>query len=76
MGLAKVVNKGNGKVVLVHQLGMDGVPYAEDVTIENQQGVPESRNDWLAKLDGKIGTVSYSFTPADPQPEGLLFPEV
>lgn len=75
MGYSKVVNQGNGKVVFVHQLNGDGSAYAEDVTVENQPGVSELRNEHLAKLDGKIGVVSYSFSLVDPQPEGLLFPE-
>ena len=72
MGLCKVV-ASEGKVRFVHQLNSDGTPYAEDVTIEAQEGVPASRVDWADK-DGQIGTISWSFTPY-PTATGLLFPE-
>jgi hypothetical protein len=75
MGYSKVVNKGNGKVVIVHQLDQDGKPYAEDVTVEVQAGVDPHRVAGLASLDGKIGYLSYQFSPASPQPENIKFPE-
>lgn len=74
MGLCKVVAT-SGKVVFVHQLNQDGTPYAEDVTIEAQPGVPASRVDW-SKFNGQVGTIGWSFSPYTTVPEGLLFPEV
>jgi hypothetical protein len=74
MGYCKVVDKGNGKVVFVHQLGMDGEPYAEDVTIEAQKGVPPTRVDW-SKQDGQVGTISWSFTPTTGDTSSIKFPE-
>lgn len=74
MGLSKVVAKADGKVVFVHQLDQDGKPYAEDVTIEAQEGVAAGRVDWTAK-DGQIGVISWSFNAYDIAPEGLKFPE-
>ncbi len=75
MGLSKIVNKGN-KIVFVHQLGQDGKPYAENIIIELQPGVPESRNEYWATMDGKIGVVSVSFTKYDQVFSDLQFPEV
>jgi len=74
MGYCKV-KSSNGKVVFVHQLNQDGTPYAEDVTIEAQKGVPASRVDWSDK-DGQIGTISWSFSPTTGlDPAGFKFPE-
>ncbi len=75
MGYSKVVDKGNGKVVIVHQLNPDGSGYAEDVTVEVQAGVDPGRVDWLAKQDGQVGTVSVSFSPASGDFSALKFPE-
>jgi hypothetical protein len=75
MGYSKIVNKGNGKVVIVHQLDQDGKAYAEDVTVEVQAGVPESRVDYLAKQDGKVGTVSVNFTAQEGDFSNLKFPD-
>lgn len=74
MGFSKVVAKTDGRVVFVHQLNSDGTPYAEDVTIEAQPGVAAGRVDWTSK-DGQIGTISWTFNPYDPAPEGLKFPD-
>lgn len=76
MGYSKIVNKGKGKVVIVHQLDGDGKAYAEDVTVEAQAGVPESRVEHLAKQDGAVGTVSVMFTPTTADTSGIKFPEV
>ncbi len=73
MGSCKVV-ASSGKVVFVHQLDQDGKPYAEDVTIEAQKGVPASRVDWSDK-DGQVGTISWSFTPSTGDTSSLKFPE-
>lgn len=73
MGSCKVVASA-GKVVFVHQLDQDGKPYAEDVTIEAQKGVPLSRVDWAAK-DGQVGTISWSFTPTTADTSSIKFPE-
>ena len=75
MGYSKVVNKGNGKVVFVHQLDGNGEAYAEDVTIEVQAGVPESRVEYYAKMDGRVGTVSVGFSPQDGDFSNIKFPE-
>lgn len=79
MGFSKVVDKGNGKVIFVHQLGGDGKAYAEDVTVEVQEGVPADRVEWWAKQNGKIGVVTVSFSSYMDNitnPETILFPEV
>ena len=73
MGMSKVVAKADGKVVFVHQLNQDGTPYAEDVTIEAQEGVAAGRVDWTAK-DGQVGVISWTFTPYE-NVTGLKFPE-
>jgi hypothetical protein len=75
MGSSKVVVISPRKVKLVHQLGSDGVPYAEDITIELQPDVDEYRLKFLVDQDGKIGYGSFSFSAQNPQPEGLKFPE-
>lgn len=74
MGYSKVVNKGNGKVVFVHQLDQDGKAYAEDVTVETQAGVP-TRVEYFAKQDGVVGVVSVSFSPTSADTSGIKFPE-
>lgn len=76
MGYCKVVNKGNGKVILVHQLDQAGNAYAEDVTIEVQRGGDPSRISYLSSLDGRVGMLSYSFTPTEMDTSSLKFPEV
>jgi len=75
MGYSKVVNKGNGKVVFVHQLDQDGKAYAEDVTVEAQAGVPESRVEYFAKQDGAVGVVSVTFTATSSDTSSIRFPE-
>jgi hypothetical protein len=75
MGYCKIVNKGNGKVVAVHQLNQDGTAYAEDVEVRVQAGVDPRRVDWLAQQDGKIGTFNFSFTASDADPTNFKFPE-
>lgn len=64
MGYVKVRVIAPGKVKLVHQLDGDGKAYAEDVTVEAQEGAPASRVDYLAQHDGKIGYANVSFSPA------------
>lgn len=76
MGYSKIVNKGNGKVVLVHQLNQDGSAYAEDITVEVQAGVDPSRIDHLTKQDGKIGTAGVYFTASEGDFSLVKFPEV
>ena len=75
MGMVKVVAPTKGKVTFVHQLNGDGTPYAEDVTIEAQPGVGESRVDWTDR-DGQVGTLSWGFS-AQPgiDPASIPFPE-
>lgn len=75
MGLSKAVKLGPGKVKFVHQLNNDGTPYAEDVTVEVQAGVPDGRIDFLEQHDGKVGVFSFSFSPYATAPEGIKFPE-
>lgn len=74
MGLVKVRVIAPGKVKLVHQLGQDGKAYAEDVTIESD--VP-GRLSHLEQHDGKVGTLSYGFSPYPDEnvPDGIQFPE-
>ena len=74
MGYSKIIAKAPGKVRIVHQLDTDGKPYAEDVTIEAQEGVPASRVDWTDK-DGQVGVVSWSFSPVSHDTSSLKFPE-
>ena len=75
MGLSKVVAKGNSKVVFVHQVGVDGKAYAEDITVELQPGVDPSRLAYWVNLDGKVGVASFSFTAYDQEFSGQMFPE-
>jgi hypothetical protein len=75
MGYCKIVNKGNGTVVAVHQLDGEGKAYAEDVTVSVQAGVPATRVDWLAQQDGKVGVFSFGFSAADGDHSNLKFPE-
>lgn len=75
MGLSKVVDKGDGKVVLVHQLDGNGTAYAEDITVEVQAGVSPSRLDWLSKQDGKIGVANVSFSAYEGDYSSLRFPD-
>lgn len=75
MGLSKIKKISPGKVKIVHQLNADGTTYAEDVTVEVQEGVPASRIDYLESQDGKVGVFSFSFSPYATEPEGLKFPE-
>lgn len=72
MGLVKCRVIAPGKVKFVHELGQDGEAYAEDVTIESD--VP-GRLDYFAQQDGKVGTLSYGFTPVTNVPAGARFPE-
>jgi len=74
MGYSKLVKVSDRKVRFVHQLNSDGTAYAEDVTIELQEGVDPSRLAYLTAQDGKVGIASWSFSPAD-VPTDLLFPE-
>lgn len=74
MGYSKIVDKGNGKVVFVHQLDQDGKAYAEDVTVETQAGVA-SRVEYFAKQDGAVGVVSVSFSPTTADTSSVKFPE-
>jgi len=76
MGYCKVVSKGNGKVVLVHQLGVDSEAYAEDITIEVQAGVDPARVAYLASQDGAVGYASVGFTAATGDFSSIKFPEV
>jgi hypothetical protein len=73
MGYSKVVAKDNGKVVFVHQLNPDGTAYAEDITIEVQDGVEPSRVDW-SQRDGQVGVISVSFSPAPGDTSAVQFP--
>jgi len=75
MGYSKIANKGNGKVLAVHQLAEDGKAYAEDVEVTVQAGVDPSRVDWLAQQDGKIGVFSFSFSAADVDAANIKFPD-
>lgn len=75
MGMSKVVDMGEGEIRILHQLNSDGSAYAEDVTVKVQPGVGASRLSYLASQHGKVGVFSYSFSPYDPAPEGLLFPD-
>lgn len=74
MGYSKVVKVSNRQIRILHQLA-DGKPYAEDVTITIDEQVDPSRLDYLASQDGKIGVLYLSFSPSNPQPEGVTFPE-
>ena len=75
MGFSKVVNKGDGKIVLVHQLDQNGKPYAENITIELQPGVDPRRLAWWESQDGKIGVANVSFSVYDQVFPDLQFPE-
>jgi hypothetical protein len=75
MGYAKLVKVSDRKVRLLHQLGADGQPYAEDVTIELAENVDPSRMAYLTEQDGKVGIASFSFRPEAGAPEDLSFPE-
>lgn len=75
MGYAKVKAVSEREVKLIHQLGQDGEPYAEDVTITIPEGVDPTRIAHLVAQDGKIGVLSYSFSPANYPVEGVPFPE-
>lgn len=75
MGYAKVVKVSDREVRFVHQLGGDGKPYAEDVTLTAPEGVDAASVLYYARLDGKIGVVSYTFHPVSDEIEGLKFPE-
>lgn len=76
MGMSKVVNKGNGEIVFVHQLDQNGKAYAEDITIKVQEGVDPNRLAWFANQDGKVGVASVSFSPYDQTFPDLQFPKV
>jgi hypothetical protein len=75
MGYAKVVKVSDREVRFVHQLDGDGKPYAEDVTLTIPEGVDPSRLAYYAEQDGKVGVISYSFSPANPAPASVAFPE-
>jgi len=75
MGFSKVVNKGNGKIVLVHQLDQNGKAYAEDITIQVQEGVDPSRLAWWESKDGKIGAANVTLAIYDQVFPDLKFPE-
>jgi hypothetical protein len=72
MGLSKVKKLGPGKVKFIHQLNDDGTAYAEDVTVESD--VP-GRIAYFEQQDGKVGVLSFSFSPYDTAPDGVKFPE-
>lgn len=73
MGMTKVVRTAENQVKLVHQLGNDGKPYAEDITID----VPAGSGSRLDQYkEGAIGVANVSFTAYDPAPTGIEFPEV
>ena len=75
MGLCKVVKLANGRgVKFVHQLDGDGLPYAEDITVELQPGV-EGRLAYLLDKVGQIGAASVSFVEYPGAGGGLSFPE-
>lgn len=74
MGYAKVVKQSDRKVKIVHQLNDDGTPYAENVTIELQEGVDASRLEYLTSMDGRVGILSYSFRAEENTPS-VKFPE-
>lgn len=74
MGMSKVVKVSDHEVRLVHQLGGDGKPYAEDVTISLDESVDPSRLAWLARQDGKTGIASFGFSPSEVG-EGVKFPQ-
>lgn len=76
MGLSKVVNKGNGEIVLVHQLDQNGKAYAEDITVKVQEGVDPSRLSYLASQDGKIGVANVTFSKYDQDFPDIQFPKV
>ena len=75
MGYAKVVKVSDREVRFVHQLDNDGTPYAEDVTLSVPEEVDPDRLSYYAEMDWKIGVISYTFSPADSNTEGLVFPE-
>lgn len=75
MGYAKVVKVSDREVRFVHQLGQDGKPYAEDVTLSVPDGVDPSRIAYYANQDGKVGIVSYGFSPTADAVDGVAFPE-
>jgi len=75
MGYYKVVKISDHKVRFIHQLGQDGKPYAEDVTIETAEEVDPNRLNYLTQNDGKIGILSFSFSPAADGSIELDFPE-
>lgn len=72
--MSKVIAVSDRKVRIVHQLGGDGKPYAEDVTIEIADEVDSSRMAWLVAQDGRTGLVSFGFTAQDAG-DGVEFPE-
>ena len=75
MGLCKVVRLENGRGVrLVHQLDQDGNAYAEDITVEVQEGVDPSRLSDLMAKDGKIGICSWYFSEDPVDPGSVTFP--
>lgn len=75
MGYSKVIKVSDHKIRVVHQLGQDGEPYAEDLTIETAESVDPGRLGYLAQNDGRVGIMSFSFSPvAEGAAEGMKFP--
>jgi hypothetical protein len=77
MGYSKVVVVNDRTVKFVHQLDQNGESYAEDVTVELQDGVPASRLEYFVAQDGKVGVASFGFSPLTGigGPIDLRFPE-
>lgn len=75
MGYSKVVKVSEREVRFVHQRNSDGTPYAEDVTLTVPDGVGPERIEHWAKMDGKVGILSFSFSPIETAPEDLIFDE-
>ncbi len=77
MGYTKVKKISDHEVRLVHQLGQDGQPYAEDIVVTTAEGVSPHRLDYLAQYDGKIGIANVSFSPGSEREQSaeVEFPE-
>lgn len=74
MGMTKVIRTAENQVRLVHQLGQDGKPYGEDITIDVPAGSGGRLNYYK---DGAIGVANVTFSESGPEVTfpGIEFPE-